>query len=355
MIFNLGSPAAALAAYGGAGIGGPAQVVGGPPCPTCAFPGDGLGTNIVNFPEGRSVYNGLDVSLKQQSQHIGIPGVKSASFQVSYSLSRYVSQVADSDFVNQATDFNNPDRFTGPNALDRTHQFSFGGFFDLPAFFRLGLIGHFYSPLPDNVLLPTSAGGPAAILVTDWTGDGTIGDPVPGTQLGQFGRGISASGLNNVISNYNAKYANQPTPAGSALINGGVFTLADLQAMGGVMQPLAPTISNPVGLTWLKTFDVNVSWNYRIKERVTIAPSVGIFNIFNFSNFDIAGNIQGSVLSLASSSVLGGSSTQQQGTIGGTNADITSPFYRTNRASLQSGTNALGAPRAIEWGLKISF
>ena len=29
--------------------------------------------------------------------------------------------------------------------------FSFGGFFDYPAFFRLGLIGHFDSPLAQNI------------------------------------------------------------------------------------------------------------------------------------------------------------------------------------------------------------
>jgi len=310
----------------------------------------------VNFPYGRSVYNGLDVSLKQQTSHLGVPGIKAASFQVSYSLSRYVSQVADSDFVNQATDFNSADRFTGPNALDRTHQFSFGGFFDLPFAFRLGLIGHFYSPLPQNIILPQSGGGGAAVLVTDVTGDGSIGDPVPGTGFGKFMRGISAGGLNNAISGYNSKYAGQPTPAGAALISAGVFSLGDLQSIGGVMQPLAPTISNPVGLSWLKTFDLNFGWNYKIKEHVTIEPTIGIFNLFNFANFDIPGNTQSGFLSFASTSVLGGSATQGQGTIGGTDANHNDLVNgRTNRASLQSGTNALGAPRAVEWGLKISF
>jgi len=359
VIAALGSPAAALSAYGSGGIGEPAGVTGGPPCPTCAFPGfnPNVGINVMLFPEGRSVYNGMDLSLKQQSNNLHIPGVKSASFQVSYSLSKYVSQVADSDFVNTALDYNNPDRFTGPNALDRTHQISFGGFFDLPLAFRLGLIGHFDSPLPQTLALPPSAGGAAGILVTDVTGDGTIGDPIPNTQVGQYMRGISAGGLNNVISRYNATSAGQPTPAGSALINGGIFTLADLQSLGGVQQPLAPTIANPVGLSWLKTFDLNIGWRYKIKERFVIEPSVGIFNIFNFANFDLPGNEQGGVLSLAASSVLGsGSPTQPQGTVGGTDANHNDPLFgRTNRASLQSGTNGLGAPRAIEWGLKLSF
>ena len=339
----------ALDAYGNAGIGAPAQVTGGLACPTCAFPGlhPDLGFMEMLFPVGRSVYNGMDLSLKQQASHLGLPGVKAANFQVSYSLSRYVSQVQDSDFVTAASDFTNPDRFTGPNALDRTHQFSFGGFFDLPAFFRLGLIGHFYSPLPQNVLFEQSAGGAAAILQTDVTGDGTVGDPIPGTNIGSFMRNFGPSGLSKVINNYNSNMAGQPTPAGAALINGGVFTQADLQAMGGVMQPLASTVSNAVGLGWLKTFDLNIGWTYKIKERVTIEPSVGIFNIFNFANFDLPGNTQGQTLSFASEGA-----TQTAGTIGGTTAALDS---RTNRASLQSGTNALGAARSIEWGMKISF
>ena len=301
----------------------------------------------MNFPVGRSVYNGVDLSLKQRASHLGIPGVRSANFQVSYSLSRYVSQVQDSDFVNQALDFVNPIRFTGPNALDRTHQVSFGGFFDLPGFLRLGLIGHFYSPVAQNVLFEQSGGGAAGILVTDVTGDGTIGDPIPGANIGSFMRNFGPSGLSRVINNYNSNMAGQPTPAGAALVNAGVFTLADLQSMGGVMQPLAPTTPGAVGLSWLKTFDLNIGWTYKIKDRITVEPSVGVFNIFNFANFDLPGNTQGSTLAFATEST-----TQSAGTIGGTTTALSS---RTNRASLQSGTNGLGAPRAIEWGLKVSF
>jgi hypothetical protein len=347
MIAALGA-AGTLAAYGGAGIGGPLQITGGGACPFCAFPGihPNLGVNQTNFPEGRSVYNGMDLVLKQQTSHFFVPGVKQANFQASYSLSRYVSQVSDSDFVNTATDYNNPDRFTGPNALDRKNQFSFGGTFDLPWFFQLGVIGHFYSPLPQSAVFSPSAGGPAAVLLTDVTGDGTVGDPVPGTQIGDFGRSFGVSGLQNVISNYNANDAGKATPAGNALIKAGVFTLADLQSFGGVMQPLANTVPGATGLGWLKTFDTSISWRYKVMERFTIEPRVGIFNTFNFANFDLPGNTQSGFLSFASAGP-----TQGPLTIGGTPYN----FNRTNRAGLQSGTNALGAMRAIEWGLKLSF
>ncbi len=352
MIGSFGGGAAgaagALAAYGGAGIGGPLQVTGGGACPTCAFPGihPNLGVNQVNYPQGRSVYNGMDLVLKQQTSHFFVPGVKQANFQVSYSLSRYVSQVQDSDFVNTATDYINPDRFTGPNALDRKNQLSLGGTFDLPWFFQFGFIGHFYSPLPQSVLFSPSAGGAAAILQTDVTGDGTVGDPVPGTQIGDFMRSFGVSGLQNVISNYNTNDAGKATPAGAALVNAGIFTLADLQSIGGVQQALANTVPGATGLGWLKTFDTSISWRYRFMERFTIEPRVGIFNTFNFANFDLPGNTQSGVLGFASAAP-----TQGPLTIGGTPYN----FNRTNRAGLQSGTNALGAMRAIEWGLKFSF
>jgi len=367
MVTSLGSATNALLAYGSAGIGGPTQVFAGLPGSLVgvnyAFPGrnPSVGELLMGLSEGRSVYNGLDVSLKQQTRHVGIPGVKSANFQVSYSLSRYVSQFLDSDFVNTALDFNNPDRFTGPNALDRTHQFTVGGTFDLPAYLRLGFIGHFFSPLPQTLTLPANFGG-ASILVSDVTGDGTPGDPLPGTNVGSYMRGISpGNSLNALISNYNSTHAGQPTPAGAALISNGIFTANDLATIGGVQQPLAAPIADVAGLSWLKTFDVNLGWTYTVKERIKIEPTIGIFNIFNFANFDLPGAVQGGALGLSSASVLsgpvfGGSPTQSQGTVGGTSANITDPLtYRTNRASLQSGTNALGAPRALEYGLKISF
>jgi hypothetical protein len=99
------------------------------------------------FPVGRSDYSGLQMKLVQRVTS-PFRGVKSANFQFSYSLSRFVSQVLDQDSVTLATNNDNPTQFTGPDSLDRTHQFSFGGTFDLPLLTRISLIGHFYSPWP---------------------------------------------------------------------------------------------------------------------------------------------------------------------------------------------------------------
>src|SRR5262249_29585295 len=158
-------------------------------------------------------------------------------------------------------------------ALDRTHQISFGGVFDLPAAFRVGLIGHFYSPLAQNAILAQGHGA-AEILITDLNGDGTTGDPLPGTNYGAFMRDFGVGGLAKVINNYNTNVAGNPTPAGAALIQGGVFSLTDLQALGGVQQPLATVAPGAVGLSWLKTFDFSIGWTYKIKERFSIQPSV---------------------------------------------------------------------------------
>lgn len=359
MVAKLG-PAGALAAYGGSGIGGPAQVTGGAPCPFCAFPGlqPNLGVNVMNFPVGRSVYSGVDVSLKQVVRNFSVRQLQRGTFQVSYSHSRYVSQAGDSNFVNLATDYGSPDRFTGPNALDRTHQVSVAALFDLEHSLRLSFLGHFDSPLPVTLTYPQSSGG-AEVLVTDVNGDGSTGDIIPGTNVGSFMRGIKPSGFAKFIQNYNTAVGSatsSATPAGTMLINGGVFSLRELQEIGGVPQPLAAPVLDVAGLGWLKTFDVKLSWNHTYRDRITFEPSVGLFNLFNFANFDLPGNTQNGVLSFGSGSLSPFfTALQPENTVGGTSPNLSGSFGRTNRASLQSGMNAQGAPRAIEWGLKISF
>src|SRR5581483_5958435 len=118
-------------------FGGPCTAAIGAPC---AFGGinQNLGQAFFLFPIGRSVYNGLQMKL---SQNVANPvrGIKSVNFQVAYSLSRFENSGAaavtgqaadfDQDFVIQAADNVNPNRYFGPSLLDRTHQISFGGFF----------------------------------------------------------------------------------------------------------------------------------------------------------------------------------------------------------------------------------
>src|SRR5262249_9767541 len=118
-------------------------------------------------PVGRSVYNALQMKLSQNVVN-PLRGVKALNFQVSYSLSNFsntggiqltgTSADSDQDFVLQAADNEKPGRYYGPALLDRTHQFSFGGYADVPGGFRLGLIAHFYSPLSSAIVAPVSGG-----------------------------------------------------------------------------------------------------------------------------------------------------------------------------------------------------
>ncbi|HET6181461.1 MAG TPA: carboxypeptidase regulatory-like domain-containing protein [Candidatus Sulfotelmatobacter sp.] len=333
------------------------NVCGGGPCPNAAFGGVNMGATGANqmlFPIGRSVYNGLQMTLKDDV-HNPFRGVKYMNLQVSYSLSRYVATARDSDFINFPTDYANPLGAMGPNGLDRTHQLSFGGVMDLPARFRLSMIGHFDSPLAANLTLPTN-GGPAGIFQTDLTGDGTgdgsvpsnggVGDLLPGSKLGAFGREVSVNGLNQLISHFNTTFVGQATPAGQKLIEANLFTLGQLQSLQGVIGPgpLAQAPQDAVGQAWLKTVDIGLNWGYKIKDRVEIRPGVTFYNVFNFSNFDGP--------AVPFSSVLDGTVGSPNGT---SNAGRHGVDGNSLRLGLGSGVNALGAPRVVEFELRLSF
>lgn len=355
MVAKLG-PIGALDAYGASGIGGPAQVTGGAPCSYCAFPGlhPNLGVNVVDMPVGRSVYSGVLLSLNQEITNFS-RGVRSASFRFSYSHSRNVSQGQDTTVSLLANDYGNPDRFTGPDALDRTHQVSIAARFDLQHSLQLSFLSHFASPLPATLRFPQEAGG-AEILVTDWNGDGSTGDVLPNSTVGAYMRSWKPGNLAQVIQQYNTNIAGSAQPetaSGNALINAGVFSLPELQSMGGVMQPLAAPVTHLAGLGWFKTFDVRLGWEHQLGERFTVTPSVSFYNAFNFANFDMPGYVQSGILNFGAGSLMPGATlVQPQNTVGGNSSFANG---RTNRTSLQPNMNANGAPRSLQWGLKVSF
>lgn len=331
---------------------GPAGTALGYPC---AFPGVNGKYGQMSFlePISRSVYNALQMKLAQNVAN-PVPGLKAANFQVSYALSRFVNPMAnqgpfapsnpvavnDQDFVLQAGDNDNPLKYMGPSLLDRTHQISFGGNFDVPYGFRFGIIAHFYSPLSSPVIIgDTGTGG--QIFQTDFTGSGSFSDPVPGTTNGSFMRDFGLNGLNQVINSYNSTVANQATPAGQVLISNGLFSLGQLQKIGAVAPTVTAASSNQLTFPWLKATDFRVSWKYTYKERVSLEPSVGFYNIFNFANFNLPpGAITGWL-------------NEGAGSINSVEKATASsiPF----RVGAGTGVFGLGSPRAIEWGLRLSF
>ena len=324
---------------------------GGGPCPAAAFPGlnPNLGANQMLFPTGRSVYTALQINW---NQNIRRPGklVEGVNLLASYTLSKLESTAVDSDFVNAATDNVNPTAFFGPNALDRKHQISFGGVLQFPFSLHLSLISHFYSALPSNLLLPTT-GQAGGIFVTDVNGDGSgdgsvvypNGDPLPGTNLGSFGRTVTGSNINNTIGLYNSSLSTAPlTPAGAALVTAQIFNTSQLIQLKGAKQLVNPAPMGQQGLAWLRSTDMALGWDYKFRERFVITPNVAFYNIFNFANFDAANNPLSPVLNTFGNTAPG-------------SLNSTTYHQRTNRTGLGSGVFSLGAPRTLEFGVKVSF
>jgi hypothetical protein len=327
----------------------------------CAFGGVNQSQAQMYFlkPIGRSVYNALQLSLKQNVSN-PMRGIKAANFQVSYSLSRFSntggSQATgtpvdnDTDFVVFAPDNDNPGRYFGPSLLDRTNQISVGGFVNVPAGFRVGLISHFYSPLASSIDA-ANTGSAGEIFRTDFTGDGSIQDPLPGTKFGAFDRGVNAAGLTNLIDNYNSAQANQATPAGKVLIANGVMSLAQLQALGGVSPVICPppptsqtgcnnSPGSQVDFGWLRATDLKLAWTHTIKDRFTVEPSVGIYNLFNFANFDLPPTTMFGVLNGPGTGSINGTTRSDE------------EAYRVGNGT---GVYSLGSQRQIEFGLRLTF
>jgi hypothetical protein len=361
-VFNPAVHSATIVDFAANGLDSGYSVCGGGPCPNAAFGGvnnGATGGNQMLFPIGRSVFNGLQLSLKQDIQK-PFRGVRYMNMQVSYQLARYVSQAEDGDFVNSAWSYANPGRYIGPNGLDRTHQLSFGGVMDLPERFRLSIIGHFYSGLPTTLTLAPT-GLPGGMFVTGINGDGTgdgyqsngtngpLGAILPGTNLGSYGRGVNGGNINNSINRYNQTYAGQPTPSGQVLINQFGFTQQELTQLGAVMPVVNTAPPNEANNGWLRDFDTSLGWVYKIKERVELQPSVSFFNLMNFSNFDPAKFTLSGVLSQ-----------QQPGQPVVTSAPGTvtsTPGQQPNslRVGVGSGVFGLGSPRVLEFALKLNF
>ena len=150
------------------------------------------------------------------------------------------------------------------------------------------------------------------------------------------------------INAYNTTFANELTPAGVQLVNAGLFTSGQLVTLGAV----TPTVSAPpagnVGLGWLKTFDLRLARPIRVREGLTVEPSVSVFNVFNFANYDeplllLSGVLDGSPGRAVNNA------TRNCGIVAGICT------ARSDRVGPGSGVYSLGAPRQLQFGLRLTF
>ena len=325
-----------------------------------AFPGQNpaLGNGFFNSPSGRAGYDALEVNLRQQQRH-PLKGVDSSNFEVSYTFSKSVTTSpsgSDAFFTGGTWNYDNPTQFIGFSDLDQKNQISFGGSATVVHGPTIGLIGHFRSPVPSNLTLDNT--GESNIFQTDVYGDGQTNSLVPGTNPGEFGRGISGNALKSFISNYNATQAGRLTPAGQALVNAGLFTSDQLSRLHAVQQaiysPQGDVFQNP----WFKTVDASVSYPIRLKklsESASITPGVAMYNVANLSNWtgatgDGTASGTGRLLNVNNAGVNG------ENALNFLNGE--NPYLQVkniNRIQRGSGTYDQGGLRSTEFQLRLNF
>jgi Carboxypeptidase regulatory-like domain len=354
-------PTATIADFAAHGLDSGSQFLGGLPASIfgldanhgAAFAGVNplIGRSTVFFPAGRSLYSGLQLFLRTD---VGsrVRGVNAMHLDLAYTHSSFRSNVAggigDQDLLPLAADFNHPTAFFGSSSQDRKHLFSLATTFEVRRA-RLSLVGHFASPLPQTLFLPAS-NLPGEIFRTDATGDGafggqtetgnnSFGDILPGTNIGAFGRSVKAGDLNKTIQNYNSTSAGQPTSAGRALVSAGLLSTAQLQQLGATLPNVQSAPPGNASLSWLRTFDLMLSFPLKVGDRLTLEPQVSAFNILNYANFDSTGMRLGGILN---------------GLPGEANGTTTST-RTTTRILPGSGVFTQAAPRQVELGVKIIF
>jgi hypothetical protein len=329
---------ASISDYAGFGLGAGSALDG------FAFRGQNpnfRGMGIIQ-PLGLSLYRALTVSLRGRMIKNWGP-IKEMTGTFSYALSRFESTGGDQDFLSGSAFNDAPTKFFGPTGLDRTHQLTFGLLTSLPWGINVNTTTRIASPLSQSAFISCLDCGAAEIFLSDLDGDGITEDPLPGTNRGSFGRDVkNGAALNNLIGGFNSQVAaGTLTPAGRALVTAGLFTEAQLRALGGTFNngtPIDLAPPNQVGLDSFSNTDVRISKVFSIRERVKIQPMVEIFNLFNVANYDPPGSRLDSFLTAAPGSING-----------------TTPGNRSNRYGLGSGSFAPGIPRALQFGFRVDF
>src|SRR5262245_13654265 len=312
------------------------------------FPGVTKNIDLASIVTGGfSLYQGLQLKLDgrltsgadSRLRHL----LRELNFTVSYALSRATATNGQNslEFEAGSTFNDNLNGAYGPTGNDRTHIFAAGALMTVPFGFRINQIWSFRTAVGANLTVPFLDGfaTPSGVFATDIDGDGRTGDLLPGTNIRHFGRKIkSFKQLNQILTDFNSNFAGKLTPAGQALVTAGLFTEAQLRTLGATVKPiaLAPE-TNPWPFENLINLDARISRPVRIKEKLSIEPSLDVFNVFNHTGHGSYGGLGA--------------------TFGSLNYDYKAdPLVRGGIPELTRGTrNRLQQNRLLQLGLRVTF
>ncbi|HMX28982.1 MAG TPA: hypothetical protein PKC13_25580, partial [Blastocatellia bacterium] len=193
---------------------------------------------------GREEYRGMHVKVEKRFSN-------RYAFTASYALSSLTGYNTTRDLTNY---FANP----GPLGSDVRHLATLLGQVNLPWGIRSSMVVYLSSKGPFSAYLPGSGN-------SDFNGDGTNNDLLPGLQFNQGNRGINEKELRTLVDNYNKLYAGQPAP------RGGTY----------------PTVTLPASFKFgdiFQTEDLRLSKEFTVYERLKLELIGEVFNLFNISN-----------------------------------------------------------------------
>ena len=152
----------------------------------------------------------------------------------------------------------NLDQWHQPNrplVLDYTHILNFAGVVQLPRHFELGLNFSYSSAPPFSPI----------IGAIDFNGDGTTGDLLPGTVLGQFNRGLGKADLSRLVSQFDQQYPGTLDSQGRLIPR---ITLPGTYSLDHNFQAL----------------DLRLSRTFIFHERWRMSLIGEVFNLYNAAN-----------------------------------------------------------------------
>lgn len=242
-------------------------------------------------------YNGLHVKVDRRFSNRYL-------FVASYALSKYTGHNGIINYDN----FYEADDYQG---ADRLHRLTFSGVMELPTYngdskFLRGFMNTWQLSLIWQSVSPPAL---TTTIGVDHDGDGLNTFMLPGASFRNFGRGLNAEGVRNLVAQYNQTFPTAVT---------GRRTTRD---------QVIPVINLPANFSNGDTFhshDVRVTRIIRIRDRAQLQIIGEVFNLFNISN------------------------------LGGFSGNLASPNFgqATSRAGGVFGT---GGPRAFQVAARFTF